>query len=74
MCQNICDSFFLNCGCFVVVVFLFFVFLFFVLFLFFIFFFLFVFVLFCFLVFFCKLRQTNFRYWCFEKEELFFVS
>ena len=30
--------------------------------------------LFVFFFFFCKLRQTNFRHWCFEKEELFFVS
>ena len=29
---------------------------------------------FFFFFFFCKLRQTNFRHWCFEKEELFFVS
>ena len=70
-CQNICDSFFLYWRCFNVFLLLFFFFLFFN---FIYFIYLFFFFFFVVVVLFCKLRQTDFRHRCFEKEELFFVS
>ena len=72
-CQNICDSFFLNWRCFNVF-FFFFCYCFFFFFVFFFLFVLFFVVVVVFVFCFCKLRQTNFRHRCFEKEESFFIS
>ena len=68
MCFNVVVLFCL----FVVVVFLFCFFCF--LFVFFLLFFCVFFIFLLLLFFFGKLRQTNFRHWCVEKEKLFFVS
>ena len=72
LCFFFCFFFFCYCCCCCCCCFCLF---FFVLFYCFLLFFLFFFCFFWFLfLLFCKLRQTNFRHWCFEKEELFFVS